>query len=148
MVLQGKYKGNLQYHEVPLVETLPPPVGADRALALGAPPVVRDEGSAPQVDPTLVDALVEGVSHDDPPPQRSKDETTKEVAIGGGRATTKRRIAWVDSLLTGYVGASTIDKSLHKRRNVVFLLRESDVLITIPNDDASYLSEGMDIEAT
>lgn len=61
-VLWGKYNGDLHYREVPLVETLPPFISGDRALALGAPPVASDEGPGPQADSNLVDALVEGVS--------------------------------------------------------------------------------------
>lgn len=62
MVLRGEYKGNLKYREVPLVEILPPPVSFDRSLALSAFHVARNEGLGPQVDPVLVDAVIEGVS--------------------------------------------------------------------------------------
>lgn len=37
IVLWGKFKGNLWYREVPLVEILPPTVSTDRVLVLGAP---------------------------------------------------------------------------------------------------------------
>lgn len=62
--------------------------------------------------------------------------------------TTKRQIAWMDSPLAGDVGASTIGKHFLKRSNVDFLLGEFDILITIPNEDTSYLSEGVHTEAT
>lgn len=68
MVLWGKYKGDLQYREVPLVEILPPPVSASRALTLAAPPVTGNEWFVHQVDLVLVDAVVKYVSHDDPTP--------------------------------------------------------------------------------
>lgn len=45
MLLLGKYKGNLQYHEVDMVKTLPLPVSVDRALALATPPSEKGEGS-------------------------------------------------------------------------------------------------------
>lgn len=70
------------------------------------------------------------------------------MIVGGGRETTKHRIAWMDSPLAGDVGISIIGKHLHKRRNMDFLLGESDVLINIPDDDASYQSEGMNKEET
>lgn len=50
------------------MEILLPPVSTDRALALSAPPVAGNKGPNTQVDPTLVDAIVEGVSRDDPTP--------------------------------------------------------------------------------
>lgn len=54
----------------------------------------------------------------------------------------------MDTLLAEDVGTSTIDKRLRKKCNVDFLLGEFDVLITIPDDNASNLSEWMDIKAT
>lgn len=36
MVLWGRFQGNLQHKEVTMVETLPPPVGVDRAMALAS----------------------------------------------------------------------------------------------------------------
>lgn len=68
MVLWGKTKGTLQYPEAPLMEILLPPVSTDRALALSALPVAGNKGPNPQVDPALVDAIIEGVSRDDPTP--------------------------------------------------------------------------------
>lgn len=53
----------------------------------------------------------------------------------------------MDSPLFGDVGASTIGKRVRKRRNVDFLLGKIDILIIIPDKDASNLSKGMDIEA-
>ena len=44
MVFKGRFKGTLQYQEVPFVETLPLPVSLDHALALGSPPVVSPSG--------------------------------------------------------------------------------------------------------
>lgn len=70
-----------------------------------------------------MDAIVKGVSCDDPTPQKSEDEPVKEVAIGGGRETSKRRRAWVDSPLAKDVGTSTIGKHLLKILNMDFLLR-------------------------
>lgn len=78
-------------------------------------------------------------SRDYPPPENSKDETEKCVAFGGGWVTTKRQIASVDSPLSRNVAVGTIDKRLRKRCNIDILIGESDVLITIPDDDASYL---------
>ena len=96
----------------------------------------------------LVNDLFEGFSHNDPMPQNSKDESAKEAAIGGGWETTKRRIACVDSPLTGGICSSTSGKRLRKSHNMDFLLGVPDVLITIPDDDALCLSEGMDTKAT
>lgn len=61
--------------------TLPPPVSADRALALAAPPAVRGEGSATSANPSFVDLPVSVVSLDDPPPETSEDEPEKEALI-------------------------------------------------------------------
>lgn len=95
-----------------------------------------------------MDALFEGVYNDDPMPLNAKDEQSKEVTVGGSWETTKRRITLVDCPLAGDVSTSTIGKRLRNRRNMDLLLVESDVFITIPDNDASYLSEGMEIEAT
>lgn len=48
------------------------------------------QGSGPHPDQELVDALVEGVSRDDPPPPNLNDESTNEVETEGSRSTTKR----------------------------------------------------------
>lgn len=83
----------------------------------------------PQADPTLVDDLIEGVSHDDSLPPNSKDEPMKKMMVSGAWATTKWRIAWMDSpLLQTLV------------RSVDFLLGESDILINISYDNAYYQS--------
>lgn len=58
MVMLGKFKGTLQYRQVPLVEILLLPVSVDRALTLSVPHLARNEGLGSQVDPTLVDAVV------------------------------------------------------------------------------------------
>lgn len=74
-----------------------------------------------------MDPLVEGVSHDDPPPSNSEDEPVKEMIVHDGRETTKLQIAWMYSPLDRDVGVRTIAKCLHKRRNMDFLLGKSDV---------------------
>ena len=61
VVLQGCYKDDLQYYEVPLVELIPLPVSVDGAMVLAAPSAVRGKGSATQVDPGLVGAPIGGV---------------------------------------------------------------------------------------
>lgn len=68
----------------------PPSVNNDRALALASPIIAMTKGSGPQIDQVLVDATVEGVSRDDPPPPDSENESLKEAANGGSRSTTKR----------------------------------------------------------
>ena len=45
MVLRGKYKGNLNYRKVDLVETLLPPVSGGWALTQVTPPFVKGEES-------------------------------------------------------------------------------------------------------
>lgn len=76
------------------------------------PLFATNEGPDPQVDPT----------------------------VGGCQETTKRRIARIDSNLAWDIGSSTIGKGFLKRRNVDFLLGDSNILITIPDEDASNLS--------
>lgn len=49
-ILHGKFKGDVLYNEVPLVEVLPPPTGATRSLVLNALSVVVHEGTDAQVD--------------------------------------------------------------------------------------------------
>lgn len=83
MVLRGKYEGDLQYHELEMVETLPPPISADRAMVLAVTPSVWGGGSATQTDPRLVDAPVGGISSSNTPPWTSEDEPAEEVLIGG-----------------------------------------------------------------
>lgn len=56
------------------VETIPLPFTADRTLVPFAPPTISVEGSITLVNPSLVDVRNGGISHDDPPPQTSKDE--------------------------------------------------------------------------
>lgn len=77
MVLRGKYKGGLWYHEVGLGEILPPPVSSDWALVFTSPSTVKDEGSVTHVDPGFMDVPVSGVSCDDPPTQNTENETSK-----------------------------------------------------------------------
>lgn len=45
MVMRGKYKGNLNYRKVDLVETLLPPVSVGWALTQVTPPFVNSEES-------------------------------------------------------------------------------------------------------
>lgn len=68
MILRGKYKGDLQYLELPLVEILPPLVRINWALSLVTPSAFIGEGSTSQADPGFVDAPVGGVSRNNPPP--------------------------------------------------------------------------------
>lgn len=72
------------------MEMFPPSVNNDRALALASPIIAMTKGSGPQIDQVLVDATVEGVSRDDPPPPNLNDESTNEVETEGSRSTTKR----------------------------------------------------------
>lgn len=58
MFLRGKFQGNLQHREVPLVEILPLLVGVDRVLALASLSGAVTLGSGVQADVELVDALV------------------------------------------------------------------------------------------
>lgn len=83
---------------------------------------------------------VEGVSRDDPLPPEPKDEPEMEVTTRGSRLTNNRRIAWMDSPLTKYANAITVGRRLFKRRNMDFLLGESNVVVDIRDDDAWNLS--------
>lgn len=91
----------------------------------------------------MVDAAVERVSRDDPPPLDIEEEPKKEVAAGGIRPTTKRRIASLDSPFTEGSNVSIIGKRLYMRCDGDFLLGESDVVLDIPDDDSSNLSKGI-----
>lgn len=51
------------------------------------------------------------------------------------------------SRLAEDVDANTMGKRLRKKHNVIFLLRESNTIIIIPDDGNSHLSDGMDKEA-
>lgn len=84
-----------------MLEILPSPVSVDRVLALVAPSAARGEDSTSYVDPSLEDATIGGVSHNDSLPHTSEDETMKEVLAGGNRVTIRRRITWMDSHLVG-----------------------------------------------
>lgn len=89
----SRFQGNLQHREMPQVEKLPPPVSADRALALASPTGAVAQGCDLQVEQELVDTLMEGFSRDDPPPLDLEDKLTKEVATGESQLATKWRIA-------------------------------------------------------
>ena len=49
-VLRGKFKGDLQYHEVPLVGVLPPSTRTTRELVLNVLPIAVHKGPDTQVD--------------------------------------------------------------------------------------------------
>lgn len=89
MVLQGRFQGNCQYREVPLVEILPPPISTDPTLALVVPDIIVVQGSNTQADQELVDVPVEGLSREDPLPPDLEDDPSKELATGGSCSTTR-----------------------------------------------------------
>lgn len=94
----------------------------------------------------MIHTIVKGVSRDDTSPSNSEDEASREAANGGRRSSNKQLLSRLDSSFIEGTLASTVGRRLHKKRNFDFLLRESDVVMEIPNDDTSKQSEGMDEE--
>lgn len=90
MVIQSRFQVNFQLREVPMVETLPQPVSTNCVVAHTSPTAAVTQGYGPQADQKLVDALVEGVSHEDAPTPDLEDEPLKEVEAEGSRLATKR----------------------------------------------------------
>lgn len=97
--MRGKYKGDFQYHELPLLNILPLVVSPDQALTLATPFASTGEGSSGHADLGSVDEPVSGVSCNDRLSQTPKDETTKEARISGSRAPTKWQTTRMDSPL-------------------------------------------------
>lgn len=96
----------------------------------------------------MINAIVDIVSRDNPLPPDPEDEALGELATRGSRLSIKRRFVWLDSPLTDVVRSSIVSKRLRKKRNIDFLLGESDVVVEIPDDDTSKQSKRMDEEAT
>lgn len=100
------------------MEILPLHVSSDRAMALAAPSADGGKGSANQVDISIVDAPIGGVSHNNPLVQSSEYEAGKEALINGKNVSTKRQITWMESPLAKDIGINTIRKRLSKMRNI------------------------------
>lgn len=82
MVLKGSFQGTCQYREVPLVETLPPPVSSDRALALVGPLAVSPPGFDPPIGQVLINTPVGGISCEDPLPFDMEEDGTSTRSLG------------------------------------------------------------------
>lgn len=65
-----------------------------------------------------------------------------------GHSISKRWLAWLESPLTKDIDASSVSWHLRKRRNMDFLLGDSDVIMDIPVKHPSKMSEGINEEAT
>lgn len=75
------------------MEVLPPPVSIDGTLALSR--LITTSGLMPdtQANPALVNAPVSGVSHEDPFPSDTEEETSIRLVRQDTRVASKRRLS-------------------------------------------------------
>lgn len=78
---------------MPLADTLPPPVSADRAMALVGFHIGSLPGSNPSTDRVLVNAPIGGASHDDPFPSDHEEEPPTELVTKERHSASKWRLA-------------------------------------------------------
>ena len=127
---------------------LPPPVSADRVLALAGSHIASLPGFGSFVNRELVDTPVGRASPYDPFPSDHEDELPNELLAWEMRSNSMQRLAWLDYSIMEDANVGSSIRLLCKRKNVDFLLGESDVVVGIPDDDPLKFLEGMSKEVT
>lgn len=129
--MRGNSKGDLQYREVPLVETLPTLASVGRVFVTGSPAVDLGSRLVSLVRPGLMGF--------------SMGPSDGEPGTYNNQVSSKRRLTTVDAALAEDVGNNTISMRLRRRRNIDFLLSKSPVVIEIADGDIPQQTEVVDL---
>ncbi|XP_042754688.1 uncharacterized protein LOC111914361 isoform X1 [Lactuca sativa] len=105
---EGFFEGDLQYHEVPQVETLPDPAKVGPVFKGDVPPIEAGVKAASPI---------------------------RGTSVASGQVVSQRWSAAVDSTLEEDIGGNIIDRRLCRKRNIDPLLAKSLIVIEIAYGD-------------